>query len=285
MKLGHLGIEQEVRVCDGCEKKLSDLSRRSNSISRPTINGQRATGSISMMSGRSQEELDFEQAIAMSLAESGSASQHNTSGFAQANSTNTLPGVGYGYEPRPSQPPAAVPGSSDTESLMPSKQLESEDPDLAAAIRASLAEVAAAQRNQPIATTSSAPYHASAPPTSSYSYTPQQPAAVPSVPSYELAMAEFDALDSFSNALARNAQHIAPDDANELFYRADRHRGKMMRAMQDADVKSQTLFELNQKLQRAVRLYDALLERSIGQYQRPMHNGYQSMLIYSRGGG
>lgn len=138
---------------------------------------------------------------------------------------------------------------------MHSKQLEEEDPDLAAAIRASLAEV------QPQASTSAA---ASAPPKTSYAYTP---AVQPSVPSYELAMSEFDALDSFSNAL-RNP-HIRSEDANELFTRADRHRGKMYRALEDAHAKSSMLAELNHKLQHAVRLYDSLLERNISRYSQP----------------
>lgn len=138
---------------------------------------------------------------------------------------------------------------------MPSKQLEEEDPDLAAAIRASLAEA------QPQASTSTA---ASAPPKSSYAYAP---VVQPSVPSYELAISEFDALDSFSNAL--RDPHIRPDDANELFTRADRHRGKMYRALEDAHAKSSMLAELNQKLQHAVRLYDSLLERNISRYSQP----------------
>lgn len=272
MKLGHLGIDQGVRVCDGCEKKLSTLSGRSGSVSKPPLNGYRPTASTATKSGRSQEELDFEQAIALSLADAGSSTQSDGYVPSQMNGSNALPGVGYGYDLRPSQPPSAAPASSDTSSMMPSKQLEAEDPDLAAAIRASLEEVARAQQQQPVATTPSALYQASAPPTSSYTYMPQQPAPVPSVPTHELAMSEFDALDSFANVLSRNGQYTNPDDANELFYRADRHRGKMMRAMQDADVKGQTLDELNQKLQRAVRLYDALLERGIAQYQRPAYS-------------
>lgn len=273
MKLGHLGIEQEVRVCDGCERKLS--VGRSGSISKPSTNDHRTSTSVGAKSGKSQEELDFEQAIALSLADAGSSVNTNGYAPAKASGSSALPGVGYGYDLRPSQPPSTAPPADSNSALMPSKQLEADDPDLAAAIRASLAEVAAAQQYQPVATTSSAPYQASAPPTLSYAYVPQQPAPVPSVPSYDLALSEFDALDSFANVLSRNAQYTNPDDANELFYKADRHRGKMMRAMQDADVKGQTLDELNQKLQRAVRLYDALLERGIGQYQRPLYNGYQ----------
>lgn len=197
-------------------------------------------------SKKSQEEIDFERAIALSLAESKSSAPSDP--YAQPSS---LPGVGYGYEAKPSKPtPASQPAAA-----MPSKQLEEEDPDLAAAIRASLAEA------QPQASTSAA---ASAPPKSSYVYAP---AVQPSAPSYELAMSEFDALDSFSNAL--RDPHIRPEDANELFTRADRHRGKMYRALEDAHAKSSMLSELNQKLQHAVRLYDSLLERNISRYNQP----------------
>lgn len=220
----------------------ASVSRHPESSKAQTVNGFRSDAK------KTQEDADFERAIAMSLADSqSSAPSHATA------QSNSLPGVGYGYEARPSRPEQlpdnrAVP--------QPSKQLEEEDPDLAAAIRASLAEA------QPHASTSAA--IPSAPPKSSYSYTPQAQA---SVPSYELAISEFDALDSFSNAM-RHPQ-IRPDDANELFTRADRHRGKMYRALDDAHAKSSMLSDLNQKLQRAVRLYDSLLERNVSRYNQP----------------
>lgn len=150
---------------------------------------------------------------------------------------------------------------------MPSKDIENEDPDLAAAIRASLADMPPA----PQASTSNVPYTASAPSTS-YGYQPQ--AVQPTVPSFELAMAEFDALDSFANAMPRG--RLNGEDANELFYKADRHRGKMIRSLEDAAIKSQMLDEMNRKLQRAVKVYDQLLERRVGMYSQPQ--GYQRKL-------
>lgn len=205
---------------------------------------------------KSQEEIDFERAIAMSLAESGP--QPATNG--QQAGSSSLPGVGYGYGERPVQSsPYPTLHHAKAAPAGPSKQLEEEDPDLAAAIRASLADVAAA--SPPVASSSSTPYQpyqASAP------YIPQAPTA-PSVPSYELAMSEFDALDAFSNVLP--ARQVSLDDANELFYRADRHRGKMLRGLEDSRVKAEMLDELNAKLQRAVRLYDSLLERRLSSYR------------------
>lgn len=145
--------------------------------------------------------------------------------------------------------------------MLPTKQMEEDDPDLAAAIRASLADAPPA----PTTSISQQPYQyngyqASAP------YVPQAPIQA-SVPSYELAMSEFDALDSFSNAIP--ARQVSIDDANELFYRADRHRGKMIRSLEDSQVKAEMLDELNRKLQRAVRLYDSLLERRVASYNQP----------------
>ncbi|KAK9900166.1 hypothetical protein P389DRAFT_192454 [Cystobasidium minutum MCA 4210] len=257
MKLEHLGIDQEVRVCDGCYKKLKTPGGRSASISQQ----QQASTLPAAVNGskKTREELDFERAIALSLAESSSSAPSDP--YAQSSS---LPGVGYGYEAKPSKPLT----STQAPASMPSKQLEEEDPDLAAAIRASLAEV------QPQASTSAA---ASAPPKAAYSYAP---VIQPSVPSYELAMSEFDALDSFSNAL-RNP-HTRSDDANELFMRADRHRGKMYRALDDAHAKSSMLNELNQKLQHAVRLYDSLLERNISKYNQPYQQAPPQQQYYQQ---
>jgi len=278
MKLEHLGIDQEVRVCDGCYKKLSMPGGRSASISKAFVPDaksaaltHRSSNSVSADGRKSQEEIDFERAIAMSLAESSAISNASAppSSFGQS---NALPGVGYGYEARPSQPYKVPPVASAAPTLsepasMPSKQLEEEDPDLAAAIRASLAEV------QPQASTSAAPTFSSALAAAPYVYTPQN-VPQPSVPSYELALAEFDALDSFSAALP--PRQLSMDDANELFYRADKSRGKMIRALEDSAIKTDMLAEINGKLQRAVRLYDNLLERRISRYSQPAQQGYYS---------
>ena len=234
----------------------------------------------------------------MSLAESGSsaprASEPSYAG------SSSLPGVGYGYEARPSQPSqTSAPPQAVGEVLAPTKQMEAEDPDLAAAIRASLAESEAGKKRQqgsyastsasatapyvPFASSAPVPYEASAP-SQPYSYTPQPASALPSVPSHDLLLSEFDALDSFASALSPHSHAVQQgtiklDDANELFYGADRHRTKMLRALQDADAKTEILAELNQKLQRAVRVYDQLLERGIGAREAGRY-GYQPQQPY-----
>lgn len=86
-------------------------------------------------------------------------------------------------------------------------------------------------------------------------------------------MSEFDALDSFSNAL-RNPR-INMEDANETFHNADKHRGKMYRALEDANMKREMLGTLNGKLQHAVRMYDSLLERKVSQYAQQQPSPYQ----------
>lgn len=283
-KLEHLGIEQEVRVCEGCYKKLSAPGGggRSASISKSTAPpaaspyGSVAANSARNSNGKTQEEIDMERAIAMSLADSQATPSRPSESTPSYPGSNTLPGVGYGYEARPSH--SAQPYKQPDQVTAPSKQMEEEDPDLAAAIRASLAESEADRKRQQgnaQASTSSypygaasVPYEASAP-SQPYSYTPQQVNPLPSVPNHELLLSEFDALDSFSSALSPHSQGVQqgslkPDDANELFYNADKHRGKMVRALQDANTKTEILAELNHKLQRAVRLYDQLLERGIG---------------------
>lgn len=271
MKLDHLGIDQEVRVCDGCHKKLSlpggkGQGRGGGSSFSFTPDAKTPQDPTTKNGGKSQEDIDFERALALSLAESQPPSQASAPSQPTYAQERSLPGVGYGYGSRPSEPAA----SNDTASMLPSKQLEEEDPDLAAAIRASLAEMP-----QPHASTSqaSAPPHQYSQQSSSYTYVPQASTA-PSVPSYELAMDEFDSLDTFANVLQNRQASL--DDASELFYRADRNRGKMIRSLENSEVKSEMLDELNRKLQHAVRLYDSLLERRISRYNQPHQQGYQS---------
>ena len=275
MKLEHLGIDQEVRVCDGCHKRLSmpggktsGVPPLSSSSGFPPINQRTTSMAVSAeRAGKSQEEIDFEKAIAMSLADG-----QNQTAVPNAHAQGKLPGVGYGYEVRPSRPPttAILQQSSGMASLEPSKQLEEEDPDLAAAIRASLADA-----TPPSISTS---LSGSVNQRSTYTYTPQTLAA-PTVPSYELAMSDSDSLDSFSKVLP--ARQINIEDANELFYRADKNRGKMMRALEDSEVKTDMLGEINRKLQTAVRLYDSLLERRIGRHHQPSQHSYQRASIQS----
>lgn len=252
----------------------ASVSRAFPSDSKSPPLQHRSIASVPSTSRKTQEDLDFERAIAMSLAESSATSNASAppSSYSQS---NALPGVGYGYEARSSQSynvsqPTSTPAASALAEPgpMPSKQLEDEDPDLAAAIRASLAEV------QPHSSTSQpSDKQYSNTPSAPYVYTPQH-VPQPSVPSYELALAEFDALDSFSAVLP--ARQVSMDDANELFYRADRSRAKMIRALEDTAIKTDMLAELNGKLQRAVRLYDNLLERRISRYSQPVQQGYYS---------
>ena len=204
MPLPQFGITDEVRVCDGCYKKLrsgrratmdpqasprpayeSSSHRYSMSSSLPTTSSMRGP------SNRSQEDADLQRALELSLAESRvQLGGHRSSSPA--------------FERR-SQPNG--------------KGVEAEDPELAAAIEASLREM---QLSQPVASTSTA----------------APPSAMPNVPQpYELATRDLDSLLSFAQTVTNARASNRPPMLHELtpaFERAMTARPNMVRAVQDA---------------------------------------------------
>ena len=111
MPLPHLGINQEVRVCDGCYNKKNGGSSSSSLDST----GASDRGHQDQTKVVSKEEEELQRAIALSLLES----ERDTT--KQSGSQNNL----QSRRPAPSKP----------------VEVEEEDPELAAAIAASLREV------------------------------------------------------------------------------------------------------------------------------------------------
>lgn len=207
MPLPQFGITDEVRVCDGCYKKLRSGRRASlgaPSSPRPAVNGSAShrysmssslptTSSVRGPTSRSQEDADLQRALELSLAES----RNQLSGRSASPS----------FELR-GRPSGSANGLADAE-----------DPELAAAIEASLREM---QAPQPVPSSSSA--------------TTQAP--LPNVPMpYDLAGRDLDSLLSFAQTVGHARTSNRPPQLHELtpaFERATASRPNLVRAVQDA---------------------------------------------------
>jgi growth factor-regulated tyrosine kinase substrate len=128
MKLPHLGITQEVRVCDGCKLKLATKSTSNSSTPNlpraATYNGPSISRADLDLAKKEQEEL--EKAIAASLAEADKKT----------------------VKPRPVSTYAARPSTQKTVSKPAPPADEEEDEDLKAAIAASLADLKLSEERQ-----------------------------------------------------------------------------------------------------------------------------------------
>lgn len=235
--LPHFGITGErVRVCDGCDRLLAagggKQPPRRNSVadwppspSSPRTNGVARSSTFSTGSAKSsyhrhalsvpnrlssREAADIERAIALSLQEP----------------STSRPGYNPGYVDGPSRPPdPPISGKND-------KIEEEYDPDLAAAIAASLREVEAPRPSAPVSAAGGT--DAKVPPKR------------PPLPSYDLSPAETDALLSFAGDLesAQLAGRLDPRDRmavarfDALHDRALAARQQLLRGLGDADRKT-----------------------------------------------
>ncbi|KAH7884105.1 hypothetical protein F5I97DRAFT_1898369 [Phlebopus sp. FC_14] len=256
MPLPHFGITQAVRVCDGCHSKLSRKAERSDKGHRHAASMYSPRHS----SARDLADAELQRAIQLSLEEVGARGQKR-------------PGY-VPYQPsswQPSEPPIVDRTTHpNTSKSVPGPVEEEDDPDLRAAIEASLREA-----NMP---KPSAPLHL--PPVedaSSYSYsnavrsqsypptvTPTPVASVPKLPNYDLEPLESDAILTFSQTVdqvySQGGRDISRYPAvNELFDKANGLRPKLAMNLDDTGRKEQLLSEMHDKLSQAVKLYDKLL--------------------------
>ncbi|KAG9310373.1 hypothetical protein JVU11DRAFT_9507 [Chiua virens] len=224
--LPHFGITQPVRVCDSCHSKLSRKPER-------TDKGHHH--SASMYSGRNTNARDLfdaelQRAIQLSLQEVGASSA-------------------FTKRPGRMSAPSAAPIANDED-----------DPDLRAAIEASLREVNMPKPSAPAEMPSAedAGYPSSYPPT----VTPTP--SVPKIPNYDLEPLESDAILTFGQTIeqvqARGGSDMSRYPAvSELFDKANGLRPKLAMSLDDAGRKEQLLSEMHDKLSQAVKLYDKLL--------------------------
>ncbi|KAI0075927.1 ubiquitin binding protein [Panus rudis PR-1116 ss-1] len=253
MALPHFGITQEVRVCDSCYHKLNKKNK-----------SHRSSQSVSTSRHRTAQEFadaELQRAIQLSLQEVGAAGGHRP-----------------GYVPSPSswqtsEPPlvdrATYPGQS-------SVQDDEDDPELRAAIEASLREANAPKPSAPIGLETpraEEPPYSYAGPGYPQSYPPSaatpKPAA-PALPNYDLEPLEEDAILTFSQTVeqvqAQGGRDLSRYPAvMELYDKANAIRPKLAMSLSDTSRKEELLTEMHEKLSEAVRLYDKILTEQLAQ--------------------
>lgn len=279
MSLPWYGVGQDVRVCDGCFAKkappsnpasatsaVNKLQRSSTSIA-PTGRGglaaQRsaALGSKPSSSSRrsKREEDDLALAISLSLQDAGSSGSAQASGSA------------------PSEPPTQRATRQPNGRMLEGTDAD-DDPDLAAAIAASLKEYVPPQP--------SAPWTAGSPPVSPSIHpsaatgpaSSTQESALPLPPSLDLPPKDVDALLTFAQTVRQQNHQAsqygsvgAPSHQSQALYdQATAARPKVARSLDEAGRRHGVLMSMHDKLTEAVRLYDRLLD---AQLSRPAH-GY-----------
>ncbi|KAJ6498086.1 vacuolar sorting-associated protein Vps27 [Mycena vitilis] len=257
--LPHFGITQDVRVCDSCYPKITKKGeRRRVDVDK----GHRHSTSLHGTRHRGARELadaELQRAIQLSLQEVGAANGHARPGYTP-------------YQPEPTSWQYTEPPLVDR-STHP-KASEEDDPDLRAAIEASLRESNAPRPSAPMAVetprTEEPGFAYNNGPGYSQSYPPgvipPQPAA--KIPTYDLEPLESDAILTFSQTVEQVQGQGGRDMArypavNELYDKANSLRPKLALSLDDAGRKEQMLSDMHDKLSQAVKLYDKLLTEQV----------------------
>ncbi|KZT68819.1 ubiquitin binding protein [Daedalea quercina L-15889] len=265
LPLPHFGITQEVRVCDTCYNKLH--KRATKYVLHPSVmphRNHRPSQSVSSSRHRVARDLydaELQRAIQLSLEEVGAAG-----------------GRRPGYVPSPSpwqsSEPPLVDRRTHPYASPPLPQGEEDDPDLRAAIEASLREANAPRPSAPVVIDTPsqeqpAPYGNGYGIPSSYppsAVTPKPKA--PTLPNYDLEPLEADAIMTFNQTVDQvQAQGITDVSrypaVTELYDKANALRPKLAMSLSDTGRKEQLLQEMHEKLSQAVKLYDNLLTQQV----------------------
>jgi growth factor-regulated tyrosine kinase substrate len=242
MALPHFGITQDVRVCEGCYSKLTKKPEKTCAYDSPDYSlnspelvisrdkGHRHSTSMHGIRHRSARDLadaELQRAIQLSLQEVGAVNGHARPGYVPSQPSPTAW--------QRSEPPIIDRGSRPTAQAA---NEEEDDPDLKAAIEASLREADAPRPSAPIALEASqtASYIG---PGYSQSYPPAVLPTPPAHPSYELEPLESDAILTFSQTIeqveAQGGRDISRYSAvNELYDKANGLRPKLALSLDDA---------------------------------------------------
>jgi growth factor-regulated tyrosine kinase substrate len=232
ISLPHFGITQEVRVCDGCHSKLTKKSDKTDHKSHrhsTSLHGARHR------SARELADAELQRAIQLSLEEVSAAHGHRRPGYVSS-------------QPDPSAWQTSEPPLVDRRTRPDSKtpEAEEDDPDLRAAIEASLREASMPKPSAPVVmetlrseeapyTYGATGYSQSYPPTATPA--PAVPSA-PKLPSYDLEPLESDTILTFSQTVeqveAQGGRDISRYPAvNELFDKANGLRPKLALSLDD----------------------------------------------------
>ncbi|ORY88972.1 hypothetical protein BCR35DRAFT_300729 [Leucosporidium creatinivorum] len=289
--LPHYGITESVRVCDDCVKKIKEGKgvtgvKRSNSVGvggseRPGSPGRSSTVSYSTSDrklkaeGRkSKEDEDLQRAIEASLREVNGSAVEGPAFQLRNPPSNSAYNPSYSSI-APDAPAKPAPAPSAT------KEEEEDDPDLAAAIAASLRDVAPppsapTYNDEGPAATYASLYH-SPPPPSAY---PSLPTPRLNLPSYDLTPLESTTLHTFSSTLSRPPPHGLGENERRLYEEASKAGPRLERGLQDAERRREILGEMEGKLSEAARLYRGLLEVGAQGREAYPSNSYHSTAQY-----
>ncbi|KAJ7724993.1 vacuolar sorting-associated protein Vps27 [Mycena maculata] len=255
--LPHFGITQDVRVCDSCYPKITKKGERSDK-------GHRHSTSLHGTRHRAARELadaELQRAIQLSLQEVGAANGRARPGYTP-------------YQPEPTSWQYTEPPLVDRSTHPKPQASEEDDPDLRAAIEASLRESNAPRPSAPMAIetprTEEQGFAYNNGPGYSQSYPPGiiPPQPVARVPSYDLEPLESDAILTFSQTVEQVQGQGGRDMArypavNELYDKANSLRPKLALSLDDTGRKEQMLSDMHDKLSQAVKLYDQLLTEQV----------------------
>lgn len=253
-ELPHLGITQAVRVDDGCYSKLVEKDKhRSHSKALSSFESPRPSrtlyqGSMQPRSARVEDsfDTDLKKALEMSLEEAKGESATAGSGFV------------------PQSQLSATPKSAVKDHRISSKTArtkdDDEDPELKAAIAASLQDMEQAK----IKHAQSLRQQQSGRSTD----TNNAPAASGTRPNYELTPGEAENINLFSTLVDR-LQHQPPGTVlrepqiQELYESIGSLRPRLARTYGETMSKHDTLLDLHSKLASVVRYYDRMLEERL----------------------
>lgn len=206
LPLPHFGIAQEVRVCDACHFKLI---RKKEAAAKEVEDASRKKAQR-YQARHEDVDLDLLKAIELSLKESQATTSR--AGYAPLGNAPKQWGV--------SEPPLVE---------RTPKREEDDDEDLRAAIEASLREAHAPQPSAPVEDPSIARLHDS---------------PVATVPSYDLAPLESDAIMTFNQTIADAEAYGLRDlrQTHELYTRANTIGPKLTRSLDDTERKESEVF-------------------------------------------
>lgn len=237
MPLPHFGITQDVRVCDGCYAKLTKKAEKDKGDNHKAHRHSTSLHGGRHRNARELADAELQRAIQLSLEEVGAASGHKRPGYVPPHSAYPTPW-------QTSEPPLI---DRKTRPDPRQEAVEDDDPDLRAAIEASLAEANAPRPSAPVAMetprsenppfsySNDTGYSQSYPPT--VTPTPAVP-SVPYLPNYDLEPLESDTILTFSQTVeqveAQGGRDMSRYPAvNELFDKANGLRPKLALSLDD----------------------------------------------------
>ncbi|KAG2745505.1 ubiquitin binding protein [Suillus brevipes Sb2] len=246
--LPHFGIAQAVRVCDACHNKLQKKAEKSDKGHRHSASMYSPRHS----SARDLADAELQRAIELSLEEVGAAHGRRPGYVPTQPSTHNW---------HVSEPPLV---DRKTHPDRKVADVDEDDPDLRAAIEASLREASAPKPSAPVELTSTDSYSNVYAMSQSYPPTVTPAPQVPKLAGYDLEPLETDVILTFSQTVeqvqAQGGRDMSRYPAvNELYDKANGLRPKLAMSLDDTDRKEQLLSEMHEKLSQAVKLYDKLL--------------------------